>query len=460
MQLRQEGSPVNLVLADHNTAWMMEVASDFGNHPNVKVIGFAQSGQAALDRVVSMAADAVLMEYGLPDLTASEVAQSLAKDAPGTAIFAVASSNSISMQLVQSAKAMGVVEIFPKESFVAREVAERITEHVDGLRREWSRVAQKHGLVEKGTGPRGQVVQKEYVTTTLTQSVILTHNTKGGVGKSTIAVNLAVAIKRSPLYSGQRVALVDFDTAGANVATICHLNESDAYGRNISIWEQVPEDLSPKEVDDLLLPGPAGVMVCAAPLNLAMGRRVTVDLADKVLRILRRYYGTIVIDGAPNISDPIDAAMHHATHILLIANPEGQSVRQLGRIVQLVSPDPNNLAKADLSHLLRKMFVVINHAHSDSKWNLRAGDIATAIGRPVLAEIPNDEVVKQALHSTNKKQAVEINDESPFAFQIKRLVNDICSGAYPEAIVGQPKLKKASGGGFSDIFSRVFRRSQ
>lgn len=449
MESRTEGSQINLIVADHDTSWMMDITQDISSHPQVKVVGFAQSGKAAIDRAVSMAADAVLIEYAMPDLTAAEVARKLAEESPGTAVFAV--SASITTQLVQTARAAGVAEIFPRDGFSAAEAAEKIARHIDGLRREWADAAKKGGVVDKGRGPKGERVRTEYVTRTMTQTVILTHNTKGGVGKSTVAINLATAIKMSPYLSGQRVAVVDFDCGGANVSTICGLPDTDVYNRNIATWEYLSEDLSAKEVDDLLLDGPHGLKIAAAPLNVAVSDRITVDLADKILRILKRYFGVIVIDGAPNISPPIDAAMYHATHILLVANPEGQSVKQLARIVQLVSPDPDYPEKQDLSHLLRKMFVVINHAQADNNWNLSAKDIANTVGRPVLAEIPNDESVKKALHSTSGKQAVEINPESPFAIAMKTLANDICN-AYPEGVGGG--TAKASGGFLAGLFGR------
>ncbi|MHB1128365.1 MAG: AAA family ATPase [Bacillota bacterium] len=463
MEIRQEGETVSLILASHDSNWMIEVAQELAIHYQIRVTGFAQSGESAIIRVTSMVADAVLMDYSMVDINALEVVQRLAEESPGTAVFVIAENTPA--QLIQASKAKGIVEIFPKAGFVGREAGARIAEHVNAQRREWAQAAQKHGIVEKGTGPRGNgKAQEKYVAKPVTQTVILTHNMKGGVGKSTIAVNLAVAIKMSPYFSGQRVVLADFDPGGANVATICHIPDTETYKRNLSTWEYIPEDLSAREVDDLLIPGPGGVMICAAPLSVAASEKITVGLADQVLRILKRYYGIIVIDGAPNISPPIDAAMHHATHVLLVANPEGQSVKQLARTVQLVSPDPDFPEKTDLSSLLQKMLVVINHAQADSRWNLKSGDIAVAIGRPVIAEIPNDEAVKQALHGKANKQAGEM-DESHFAIAIKTLANDLC-GAYPEG-VGQYYRNKtktrgtlpqrvAIGTGF---LGRLFRRA-
>ena len=79
------------------------------------------------------------------------------------------------------------------------------------------------------------------------------------------------------------------------------------------------------------------------------------------------------------------------------------------------------------------MFVVLNHAQGYSKWNLKTNEVVEAIGRPLLAEIPFSESVRKALHGSDKKQAVEIDEGGDFAIAIKKLANDLVS-AYPEGV--------------------------
>ena len=447
-------STINIIAGDYDVSRLMNVIQDLQLNPIIRVIGIAQTSNDIVDRASTMAADAVLMEFAMIDANAVEVVERLKEDSPGTYVFAISSATSA--DFIFKAKRAGVVEVFSREGFVAREAGEKIVQFVSEKRREYEELTQKHGKVEKGTGPMGQKIVKEYITRSIPQSVILTYNMKGGVGKSTVAINTAIAIKMSPYLSGQRVALVDFDCGGANVSTVCHLSDNDALNRNLAFWEGETDNLTAQDVDDLMIKGPHGLMVLPAPLNMVQAEKIGYELCDKILTTLKRHFQIIIIDGAPNISAPIDAAVRHATHILLIANAEGQSIKQLARTIKLLSPDPNYPDKPDMSYLLNKMFLVLNHAQGYSKWDLKANEVARTVGRPLIAELPFSETVKEALHGNSNKQAIELDQNGEFAVAMKKLANDLVS-AYPEGVgdnTNNSRSDKSSKSGFLGLFKK------
>ena len=443
-------SIINIVVGDHDVTRLMNLVQDLQQNPMIRVIGIAQTAEDIIERASSMAADAVLMEHAMIDYTAIDVSEKLKDDSPGTFVFTI--SSSISAEFVFKSKRAGIIEVFPRDGFVAREAGDVIQSYVYEKRKEWDELSQKHGTVEKGTGPMKQKIVKEYITKAINQSIILTYNTKGGVGKSTVATNLALAIKMSPYLSGQRVALIDFDCGGANVSTVCHIPDSKAMNRNLAFWAGDIDNLTAQDVDDLMISGPHGLMILPAPLNLVLAEKVSFELCDRILNVLKRFFSIIVIDGAPNISAPIDAALRHATHVLLIANAEGQSVKQLARTTKLLEPDPEFPEKPDATYILNKMFVVLNHAQGYSKYDLKPDEVSRTVGRPLLAQIPYSETVRRALHGSNHKQAIELEPDGEFSLAIKKLANDLV-GAYPEGVASstnktksiKPKRKKLFG---------------
>ena len=180
-------------------------------------------------------------------------------------------------------------------------------------------------------------------------------------------------------------------------------------------------------------------MLLPSPPNPAVASRVNLEIADKVLRILKKYYSVIVIDGGPKIQEAVDAAMQHATHILLIANPEGQSAENLNRVVHFLKPDPNYPEKDDFSFLLQKMFLVVNKVKG-TKAELSPAQVAQTVGRPLIAQIPDDDAVPLTLHEGNGKQVVEYQPDSKFSISIKKLANDI-TDAYPMMLNSSKSLK-------------------
>lgn len=434
----KQSNTVNIIIADYDNMRLMDTFARLQNsNPLIRVVAICQNGQDLIDRTSTMKdVDAVLMDFNLIDMTAIEVVRELKELSAGTEVFTI--SDILSAEFIFNSKNQGIAEIFKREGLVHREIADKIVDYVFSKKQEYEELANEHGAIEKGS--KNTKIVKEYITKTISQSVILTYNMKGGVGKSTIAANLAVAIKLSPYYSGKRVALVDFDCGGANISTICNIPDIDTVSRNLASWDNInPEQTNPEEVDSLLVKGPHGVMVAPAPLNMVTAEKVGYELADNILKTLKKYFDVIVIDGAPNLSPIIDAALQHSTKILLIANPEGQSVKQLARMTQLLDDITHNGEK-DMTYILNKMFVILNNAQKPSEYDIKPNEVARTINRPLFREIPNDDVVKKALHGNSTKQAVELEPEGNFSIAIKKLANDLC-GAYPEGVMRE-EIKK------------------
>lgn len=92
------------------------------------------------------------------------------------------------------------------------QACEKAVKEVEGVRR----VVVRFPLVEQGGGQQQQVAQEEEILIPDVKNVILVGSGKGGVGKSTVALNLALAIKRK----GARVGLMDADIYGPSIPTM------------------------------------------------------------------------------------------------------------------------------------------------------------------------------------------------------------------------------------------------
>jgi len=130
---------------------------------------------------------------------------------------------------------------------------------------------------------------------------------KGGVGTTTIAVNLAVVLARL----GRRVVLVDADLHQPDATALCHLNETDSL---------IDVLVGRRTVHEVLQPGPAGIQVLPgawAPQTMAECSPLAQQRMLAELRRLGLHADIIVID-AGSSPDPVTGRFWQAADLVLL----------------------------------------------------------------------------------------------------------------------------------------------
>lgn len=142
--------------------------------------------------------------------------------------------------------------------------------------------------------------------------VITVFSPKGGVGKTTMAVNLALALADR---GARRVCLVDLDLAFGDVAITLQLFPS----HTIEYAVGSEDALDPAMVDTLLTRHQDSLMVLAAPSQPDVRERITPALVGRVLATLRETFDHVVIDTAPAFDEPTLAALDETDECVVIA---------------------------------------------------------------------------------------------------------------------------------------------
>ncbi len=222
----------------------------------------------------------------------------------------------------------------------------------------------------------------DYVPTTATKEeqglVVGVFSPKGGVGKTTIATNLAVGLgKLAPMG----VVLVDLDLQFGDVASNLYLNPEYSVRDAVS----GPASSDTMVLKAFLTPHPSGIYALCAPRNPADADGISADHLGTLIRQLSAEFPYVVLDTGPGLTEHSLAALEQCTDAVWVTGMDVPSVRGLRSGLDV-------LGKLDLFPETRH--VVLNFA--DSKTGLSVQDIEATLGAPVDVSIPRSRALSLA----------------------------------------------------------------
>lgn len=207
-----------------------------------------------------------------------------------------------------------------------------------------------------------------------TGRIITVFSNKGGLGKTTIAVNLAMALSE---VVGSAVALVDLNLQLGDITTFLDVEPKQTIvdiARNIG------------RVDAAYLEGSlaqytckgAKVYVLADPLHVEDAEEVTADQINAVLTVLRSSFEYVVIDTTTSFDTKTLAALDLADQILLVSMVNLPSIRSSQRLLNLF---------ARLGYDEQKIKLIVNRYMPGEE--ITVEDVEETLEHPVFWKIPN-----------------------------------------------------------------------
>jgi pilus assembly protein CpaE len=213
-------------------------------------------------------------------------------------------------------------------------------------------------------------VRKEFAATTASGAgrVISVFAPKGGVGKTTIAFNLAVALGQQE----HQTVLIDGSLQFGDLRALLKV-PVDAP----SILDLPTDRIAESDLADVLWRDPSGIDILLAPPRVEMAEMVNPRDIDKILSLLRRVYQATIIDMSATISDVNLAFLDASDTIVEIVTYDSTTIH-------------NTIAMADtfrsIGYPASKVRYLVNRA--DSAGGIDPGDLQRALGR-----IPEHSVV-------------------------------------------------------------------
>jgi pilus assembly protein CpaE len=247
--------------------------------------------------------------------------------------------------------------------------------------------------------------------------VITVFAAKGGVGKTTLASNIAVALAAGGV---RRVGLIDLDLAFGDVAIMLQLVPERSIADAVGLGDKLDET----SVRAMLTPYAPGLDTLLAPAGPAEAERVTQGLVADVLRVAKGMFDFLVVDTPPQFTDHVLTALD-ASHVhVLLTTPDIPSLKNL-RIT---------LDTFDLLDLPKESRVVVLN-RSDAKVGLTAADIERVIRAPIMAHVPSSRDVPVSIN-----RGVPIMVDNP-QHPVSKAIRDFAMGRLTGPTIGEPAFR-------------------
>jgi MinD-like ATPase involved in chromosome partitioning or flagellar assembly len=199
-------------------------------------------------------------------------------------------------------------------------------------------------------------------------SVITLFAPKGGVGKTMIAVNLAVAIRQQ---TGDSVCLIDADVGVGNVTAVFN---APYHGGLAGLADSPPEEWSNDAFEQTVTTHEAsGVRVLTWGTEPSESERISTDLLVAAVRWARTHHSWVIIDSHPSYDDRTMAMLAASREIFLVVTPEVGPLRNAAQFLALAR-------EVGLGDMVK---VIVNR----SNHGIAVTDIAKTLGTRVVATV-------------------------------------------------------------------------
>ncbi len=335
-----------------------------GFEGDIEVVGSAASGAEAIEMAGGLLPDIVLMDINMPDMDGITATESLSARVPSTAVVMMSVQGE--SDYLRRSMLAGAREFLVKP-FSSDELTASIRQVHLREREKASRIAlapARAGVATNG-GPAGEGREPG--------AVVAVFSPKGGVGRTTVAVNMAVAAATD---LGKKVVLMDGSFQFGDVGVLLNLNP-----KNKSIADLVPEleHGEPESIDTFVINHSSGIRVLLAPPSPEMAELITPTGVKRVIEALRAEHDLVIVDCTSSFSETTLAILDAADLILTMLSLEITSIKNMRLFLEVAE---------QLGYDAEKVKLVLNRA--DSTLGIRVADVEHSIGRKVDYTIVSD----------------------------------------------------------------------
>ncbi len=250
--------------------------------------------------------------------------------------------------------------------------------------------------------------------------VIAVTSGKGGVGKTNVSVNLAVALADA----GKQVMLLDADLSLANIDVLLGLHPDKNLSHVID---------GERSLEEVIITGPSGIMVVPASSGVKrLSELSTMENAGLIRAFseLNHDVDTLIIDTAAGINESVTSFSRAAQEVVVVVCDEPASITDAYALIKVLN----------VEYGIQRFRVLANQAHSAQEGRELFNKISRVTDRYLdvtlefMGAVPHDDYLKKAVRK--QRAVVQAYPRSRSSMAFKNLAQKTDKWPVPSAAGG------------------------
>jgi pilus assembly protein CpaE len=386
---------IKVLIVDDIPETREHLARLLGLEREIDVAGTAGSGEEAIQLAMDQRPDVIVMDINMPGLDGIATAEIISQRMPNCPIIMMSvhgEAEHLKQAMLAGAREF-LVKPFSGDEFATS--IKRVHERELVRREQLQAVAG----VPAASAPLADEDAENH-------QVIAVFSPKGGAGRTTLATNLALALRRE---TNQRVALIDANLQFGDVGVLLNLNP-----KNKSVLDAVEGGEPDRDIiESVMVDHSTGIRVLLAPPSPEGADLVTAAYLRKIVDMLRQNHDWVVVDLPSGLNDHTLGVLDAADQILVVAALEITTIKNVRLFLEVAD---------QLDYERSKLRLVINR--SDASQGIRIGDVEASIRRAIDGTIVSDG--RLAVLAVNRGVPFVVSHpESPLARDVTKLARTL-----------------------------------
>lgn len=376
---------IKIVIVDDIAATRENICKLMEFEQDIEVVGQAESGAEAVEKVKQLLPDLILMDINMPGMDGIAATEQIAVDAPNASIIIMSVQGE--QEYLKRAMVAGAKNYLVKP-FSRDELLQSIRQTISNERKRRNVIKFEPRREEQG-------------------KIITVFSTKGGIGKTTISTNLAVALAAK---TNANIGIVDADLQFGDMALFLNLLPR----ATIADLVHDIENLDIAVLEGYLSHFSSNVKLLSAPIRPEQAETITGSHLTAILETMRSSFKYTIIDTAPTFSESMLAVLDASDIVLVVAALDLPTIKNVKLCLEIME---------SLNYGKDKVKLILNRANTDAGMNI--DEIEESLRYQFTATIPSDGKVVVA--SVNRGVPfVNSHPEAPVAqsiFSLARMVS-------------------------------------